>query len=155
MLFNKKKLREEKIKFTKEKMQKLFKDTIHDNDYSLVYGYNRDFDNKLGDYTYTSLIIAYNEKDMNLIIIETNKEIDEAYNVIKLTRDDLKKASVNSLDEYIIYLNNKQKSKLKFSLLDKNYIDIDILAYIEQSEEIEYFRDFFIDFKRKKYKRSN
>ena len=151
MLFKRKKIRQQKVLETKEKMRELFLKNINDDyEYNLVYAYNRDFNLEIGDYTYTSLIIGYTEEQEKLIIIETDKDFKEAYNVLKITKKDFTKAIYNNnLDEYTLYLNKKKTNKIKFSLINENYIDIDILAFIEQEAEIEDFKDFYREFKRK------
>ena len=151
MFFKRKKMKIEKILETKRKMQELFSKTINDDkEYNLVYAYYRDFDLQINDYTYTSLILGYNEDENKLIIIETDKDFKNTYNTIKITKKDFTKAIHNkNLDEYIIYLNKKKTNKIKFSLIEKNYLDIDILAFIEQLDEVENFKDFFSEFKRK------
>ena len=155
MFFKRKKMRLERIKKTKKSIQKIFSENIEDyENYSLIYGYNRDFDTTINDYIYTSLIIGYDNSKMKLIIMEVDKEFKEVYNIIKLTKKDFFKAVYNkSMDEYIIYLNSKKTDKINFSLIIENYIDVDILAYIEQSIEIEDFKDFYDEFKRKPRKK--
>ena len=155
MFSKRKKNKIERINKTKEKMQDLFKKVIKQyKDYNLVYAYNRDFNLEINDYVYTSIVIGYNVDNMKLVIIETNKEFDEVYSILKLTRDDFTKASYNiNLDEYVIYFGSKKNDKVRFSLISENYIDVDILAYIEQMTEIEDFKDFFQEFKRRQHKR--
>ena len=152
MLFKRKKLKLEKINKTKENMQKIFSKNIKDfENYNLVYAYNREFDLELNDYTYTSLILGYDIDNMVLVILEVDKDLKEVFNIIKLTKKDFTKAVYSKqMDEYVIYLSNKKSDKINFSLITENYIDIDILAYIEQSSEVEDFKDFYLDFKRKK-----
>ena len=151
MFFKRKKIKLEKIEITKNKMRELFKNNVDNHEeYNLVYAYDRDFNTDINDYIYRSLILGYNEEAMNLIIIETDKDIESVYNKIKLSKKDFTKAIYNkNLDEYVIYLNNKKTNKIEFSLINENYIDIDILAFIEQASEIEDFKDFFMEFKRK------
>lgn len=151
MLFKRKKIKLEKVEITKNKMRELFKNNVDNyEEYNLVYAYDRDFNTEINDYIYRSLILGYNEDSMNLIIIETDKDIDSVYNIIKLSKKDFTKAIYNkNLDEYIIYLNNKKNDKIEFSLINENYIDVDILAFIEQEREVEDFKDFFSEFKRK------
>ena len=151
MLFKRKKIKYEKVLETKQKMKELFSKTINDEkEYNLVYAYNRDFNLEINDYTYTSLILGFNEEDNKLIIIETDKDFTDTYNVLKITKKDFTKVIYNkNLDEYIMYLNKKKTNKIRFSLIEKNYLDIDILAFIEQSSEIEDFKDFYSEFKRK------
>ena len=151
MFFKRKKIKLEKIEITKNKMRELFKNNVDNyEEYNLVYAYDRDFNTDINDYIYRSLILGYNEEAMNLIIIETDKDIESVYNKIKLSKKDFTKAIYNkNLDEYVIYLNNKKTNKIEFSLINENYIDIDILAFIEQASEIEDFKDFFMEFKRK------
>jgi len=141
----------EKIKATKEKIKELFGSIIDNSDnYNLVYGYHREFSDNLEDYLYTSLIIGYDIDALELIIIETDKDFLEVSNIIKLKKSDFTKAIFNNnLDEYIIYLNKKKRDKICFSLISENYIDTDILAFIEQENEIEDFKDFYQEFKRK------
>ena len=151
MLFKRKKLKLEKINNTKESIKKIFEDNIEDSfNYNLIYAYNRDFDLKISDYIYTSIILGYDVDNMKLIIMEVDKDFTEVFNIIKLGKKDFTKAVYSkTMDEYIIYLNNKKTDKINFSLINENYLDTDILAYIEQSAEIEDFKDFYTDFKRK------
>ena len=150
-MFKRKKIKMEKVLETKRKMKELFLSKITDDkEYELVYGYNRDFNLEINDYAYTSLILGFNQEENKLIIIETDKDFSNAYNVIKINKKDFTKAIYNkNLDEYIMYLNKKKTNKIKFSLIEKNYLDVDILAFIEQVSEIEDFKDFFSEFKRK------
>lgn len=150
MFFKRKKIKKEKVLETKQKMKDLFSKNINEEEYNLVYAYNRDFNLEINDYTYTSLILGYNEDQDKLIIIETDKEFNNSYNLLKLTKKSFTKATYNkNLDEYTFYLNNKKINKIKFSLIEENYIDTDILAFIEQESEVEDFKDFFMEFKRK------
>ena len=151
MLLKRKKIREEKVNKTKENMLEFFKNNMENYDkYNLVYGYNRDFSNEIMDYIYTSLVIGYDIENLELIIIETDKDFNEVFNITKLKRNNFTKAIYSpNLEEYRIYLSKKKKNCLKFNLVKENYIDIDILAFIEQEFEIEDFNDFYLEFKRK------
>ncbi|MBQ8892392.1 MAG: hypothetical protein IJ068_05995 [Bacilli bacterium] len=157
MLFKRKKIRLEKIKHTKENIKKIFKENIEDyENYNLVYAYNREFDLEVNDYIYTSLILGYDTDNMRLIILEVDKEFQNVFNIIKLCKKDFTKAIYSKqMDEYIIYLNNKKSDKINFSLITENYIDTDILAFIEQSTEVDDFKDFYLDFKRKSRLKKN
>ncbi len=151
MFFKRKKIKMEKVLETKEKMKKIFSKNIDDSEnYNLLYAYNRDFNLEINDYVYTSLIIGYNQELEKLIIIETDKDLKESYNILKLTKKSFTKATYNkNLEECTIYLNNKKIDKIRFSLLEENYLDTDILAFIKQDDEVEDFKDFYMDFKRK------
>ena len=155
MFFKRKKLKKQKVLETKKQMKDLFYKKISDEiEYNLVYAYNRDFNVDLNDYTYTSLILGYNEDLEKLIIIETDKDFSNSYNILKLTKKNFTKAIYNkNLDEYTIYLNNKKTNKIRFSLIEENYLDKDILAFIKQVSEVEDFKDFFNEFKRKPHLR--
>ena len=155
MFFKRKKLKKQKVLETKKQMKDLFYKKISDEiEYNLVYAYNRDFNVDLNDYTYTSLILGYNEDLEKLIIIETDKDFNNSYNILKLTKKNFTKAIYNkNLDEYTIYLNNKKTNKIRFSLIEENYLDTDILAFIKQVSEVEDFKDFFNEFKRKPHLR--
>ena len=150
MFFKRRKMKQERIKESKNKMLKLFKENVEEADnYKLVYGYSRIFSFELKDYIYKCLIIGYDINNLKLIIIETDKDFKKVNQITSLSKKDFTKAIYSSnLDEYIIYL-NKKKDNLKFSLIKENHIDIDILAYIEQDYEIEDFKDFYQEFKRK------
>ncbi|MBR3661359.1 MAG: hypothetical protein IKN63_05650 [Bacilli bacterium] len=150
MFFKRRKIKREKIEETKKKMLELFKNNIDNSDnYNLVYGYHKEFFNEIGDFIYTSLVIGYDLKNLELIIISTDKDFSRVQNIIRLTKKDFTKAIFSkNLEEYIIYFNKKKQDKISFSLITKNYIDIDILAFIEQESEVEDFKDFYQDFKR-------
>ena len=151
MFFKRKKIKQQKIKENKQKMRELFASNIEKSDnYNLVYGYNREFSKDVADYIYTSLIIGYDNDNWHLIILETDKDFLNVKNIIKLKKSDFSKATYNkNLEEYVIYLNRKKQDNIKFSLINENYIDIDILAFIEQEIEVEDFKDFYQEFKRK------
>ena len=151
MFFKRKKIKIEKVLETKRKIKELFYKNIEtEEEYKLLYAYNRDFNLEIGDYTYTSLILGYNEELEKLIIIETDKDLKEIYNTLKLTKKSFTKATYNkNLDECTIYLINKKNNKIRFSLLEENYLDTDILAFIEQESEVDSFKDFYMEFKRK------
>ena len=151
MLFKRKKIRQEKIKETKQKMLELFKSNVDESDnYNLVYGYHREFVNEIEDFVYTSLVIGYDTTNLELVILSTDKNFSSANNIIKLTRKDFTKAIFSkNLEQYTIYLTSKKQDNITFSLITENYIDVDILAFIEQENEVEDFKDFYQDFKRK------
>ena len=148
MLFKKRKKREEKVLETKKKMQELFSQEIEDSDsYNLIYAYNQVFNPKINDYTYNSMVLGYKDDNV-LVILETDKELKDIYSVRKITKENFKKATHNIRnDTYTIYLDNKKKDKIKFITVEKNYIDVDILAFIEQEIEVEEFKEFFQEFR--------
>lgn len=151
-MFNKRKLRKEQDKKTKLKMKELFENNIEDFDdnYRLLYGYSMSLNQKTSTYIYTSLVIAYNEFDMKLIILETDKDFKDVTRIIKLKKNSFKKAEYNKgIARFKIYLSDKKNEIIEFYLIDKNFED-DILSFINQEDDIEDFEDFFNDFKRKK-----
>lgn len=154
-MFNKRKLRKEQDKKTKLKMKELFENNIEDFDdnYRLLYGYSMSLNQKTSTYIYTSLVIAYNEFDMKLIILETDKDFKDVTRIIKLKKNSFKKAEYNkSMVRFKIYLSDKKNEIIEFYLIDKNFED-DILSFINQEDDIEDFEDFFNDFKRKNIKK--
>ena len=152
-LFKRKKIRQEKVKKTKEKMKELFINSIDDNEnYELIYAYNTNLKHgkRIEEYIYNSFIIGYRLDDMSLIIIDTDKYFNESKKITKLKREDFKRATCNKgLNTYTIYFSDKKNDFFEFSPIIKNYEDEDILAFIEQEIEIDDFYEFFIEFKRK------
>lgn len=149
ILFKKRKLRLKKVEETKEKMHELFNKKIKDNEnYNLLYGYAttlQDF-----GYVYQSKIIAYREEDMTLLILDVDKDFKKVQNLKKYKQGEFKKGYYNkSKDTYYIEKTDLKSDREKFILIDKNYGDEDILAIINQEDDIEDFIDFFLEFKRK------
>lgn len=149
VFFKKRKLRLKKIEETKQKMQALFVKKIKDNEnYNLLYAYTTSLDSV--GYTYQNKIIAYRVTDMTLIVIDTDKDFKKAQNLKKFKQGEFKKASYNnSRDTYYIEKNDLKSDRENFIIIDKNYGDEDILAIINQEDDINDFMDFFLEFKRK------
>ena len=147
--FNKRKLRMKKVEENKQKMYDLFVKKIKDSEnYNLLYGYTTTL-NQYG-YSYQSKIIAYREKDMSLIVLDTDKDFKKAQNFKKYKQGQFKKAYYNkSTDTYYIEKTDLKSDREKFIIIDKNYDDEDIVAIINQEDELEDFIDFFLEFKRK------
>ena len=150
-LFKKRREREEKSNKTKELIKDLFVNNVLDNqDYKLIYAYKSFLDSKNNQgYLYDSFIIGYREKDMSLIVLNVNKEINKVLKNTKYVKGKIEKASYSKTqDLYTIYKTNK-KSFISFTPIIKNYNDEDILAIINQEEEIVDFKEFFYEFKKK------
>lgn len=156
IFFKKRKERKEKSLKTKELMKKLFTDNVSDNDgYKLIYAYYSYLTkkNNIEDYYYDSMVVGYRESDMSIIVLNTNKEFTTVFKNTKYIKDKIEKASYSpSKDLYTIYKTNK-KSLISFTPIAKNFDDGDILAVIEQEDELEDFKDFFGDFKKKSHRR--
>ena len=146
MLFKKRKLRNNKIEENKFKMRRLFSKEIDDSDtYNLILAYSTFFNPKIKDYTYNNLILGYKNDD-TLVVMETNKELSDVYSIRVIDKNSFKKASYNLSQElFKIYFSNKEC--LKFTLIEKNYIDVDLLPLIEQEIEVDEFKDFFFEFR--------
>ena len=149
ILFKKRKLRVKKLEETKQKMKELFEKKVKDfENYNLLYGYTATLESY--GYIYQSKIIAYREKDMTLIVLDTDKDFKKVYNLKKFKRGEFKRASYNKVkDTYYIEKNELKSSREKFIIIDKNYEDDDILAFINQEDDIDDFIDFFLEFKRR------
>lgn len=147
--FKKKKLRLIKVSETKKNMLDLFNKKVKDNEnYSLLYGYTPILDKN--GYVYQNKIIAYREEDMTLLVLETDKDFKKVQNLKKYKQGEFKKANYNkSKDTYYIEKNDLKSDREKFIIIDKNYGDEDILAIINQEDDIDDFMDFFLEFKRK------
>ena len=149
LFFKKRKIREQKIKETKEKMQKLFSKKVKDfENYHLLYGYTTNLEKN--GYTYQSKIIAYREDDMSIIVLYTDKDFKKVMHLRKFKKGDFKKASYSKVkDTYCIEKSELKSDREEFVIVLKNYDDEDLLAFINQEDEIDDFKDFFIDFKKK------
>ena len=149
LFFKKRKIRKLKIKETKEKMQELFLKKVKDNEnYKLIYGYTTNLENN--GYTYQNKIIAYRNEDMSLIVLYTDKEFKQAKRLFKFKRGNFKSASYSKVkDQYSIKKSELKSDKEEFTIILKNYEDEDIFAIINQEEEIEDFKEFFSEFKRR------
>lgn len=150
-LFSSFREREKKSQQTKNLMKELFINNIHDNEnYNLLYAYNSYIEKN--EYIYISYIIGYRESDMSLIVANTDNKLTKISKVIKYENEKIEKATYSkSKNLYTIYNPNK-KDLISFIPVIKNYEDDDILAFIEQEEEIEDFKDFFSEFKRKSHR---
>ena len=153
IFFRKKKIREQKVKETKLKIHELFEKKVKDfENYNLLYGYTTTLEKN--GYSYQSKIIAYREEDMSLIILDTDKDFKKVMHIHKYKKGEFKKASYSkSKDLYSIEKSELKSDKEQFILVLNNYEDEDLLAIIEQEDEIEDFKEFFIEFKRKPYLR--
>ena len=149
MFFNKKKMRKEKVKETKEKMKTLFEKKVKDfENYKLLYGYKETLERN--GYTYQSKIIAYREDDLTIIILDTDKDFKKVKHLKKYKKGEFKKASYSKgKDLYTIEKTELKSDKEEFTLISKNYEDEDLIAFISQEDEIEDFKEFFQEFKHK------
>ena len=149
IFFRKRKIREQKIKETKLKMQNLFEKKVKDfENYKLLYGYTTTLEKN--GYTYQSKIIAYREEDMSLIILDTDKDFKKVMHIHKFKKGEFHKASYSKTkDIYSIEKSELKSDKEQFIIIFKNYEDEDLLAFIDQEDEVEEFKDFFIEFKKK------
>lgn len=147
--FKKNKLRKKQVEETKQKMRELFEKKIKDcENYNLLYAYTATLDKY--EYKYQGKIIAYREDDMTLIVLDTDREFKKAQNFKKYKQGEFKKASYNKKnDTYYIEKNDLKNNCENFIIIDKNYNDENILAIINQEDEIDDFIDFFLEFKRK------
>ena len=150
MFFSKKrKLIDKQIEETKNKMQDLFIKKVKDNDnYHLLYAYTTTLE-KYG-YVYYSKIIAYREDDMSLLVLDTDKDFKKVQQVKKYKRGEFRKAGYNkSKEKYFIEKSYLKSKREEFIIIEKNYDDDDILAIINQEDELDDFLDFFLEFKRR------
>ena len=148
-MFKKRKLRIQRNEETKQKMKELFEKKVMDyENYNLLYGYTATL-GRYG-YIYQGKIIAYREDDMTLIILYVDKDFKKVQSLKKYKRGEFKKANYNKVkDTYYIEKDELKSNREKFIIIDKNYEDDDILAFINQEDDIEDFIDFFLEFKRK------
>ena len=151
ILFKNKKLNDKKIKETKESMQKLFQKVVKDcRDYKLIYAYDTSIG--VNGYIYQNKIIGYRPQDMSIIMIDCDPTFQKSFKATKFFKTKITKATYNnSLDFCTIYKSFKKEDIFRFYLVTKNYKDEDILPFIEQESEIEEFKDFYFEFKRKLY----
>ena len=147
LFFKKRKIREQKVNETKEKMKTLFEKKVKDyENYNLLYGYKEILEKN--GYTYQSKIIAYREEDMTIIVLDTDKDFKKVMHLRKYKKGDFKKASYSKTkDTYFIEKTELKSDKEEFILVLKNYEDEDLIAFINQENEIENFKDFFAIFK--------
>ena len=152
-LFKKRKLRIIQIEETKRKMKELFDKKVKDNEnYNLLYAYTTNLEQY--GYIYQSKIIAYRVEDLSLIILDTDKDFKKVQQLKKYKRGEFRKAGYNKVkDTYYIEKNELKTAREEFILISKNYYDDDILAIINQEDNIDDFMDFFMEFKRKIRKR--
>ncbi len=144
----KKKIRNQKINETKEKMKELFLKKVKDyEDYQLLYGYSAILEKN--GYSYQNKIIAYRLSDMSLIVLYTDKEFTKAKRLFKFKKAGFKNASYSRVkDIYSIRKSELKSDKEEFTIVLKNYEDEDVLAIINQEDCIDDFNDFFMEFKK-------
>ena len=144
----KKKIRNQKINETKEKMKELFLKKVKDyEDYQLLYGYSTILEKN--GYSYQNKIIAYRVSDMSLIVLYTDKDFTKAKHLFKFKKGGFKSASYSKVkDIYSIRRSELKSDKEEFTIVLKNYEDEDVLAYINQEDCIDDFNDFFMEFKK-------
>lgn len=144
----KKKIRNQKINETKEKMKELFLKKVKDyEDYQLLYGYSTILEKN--GYSYQNKIIAYRVSDMSLIVLYTDKDFTKAKHLFKFKKSSFKSASYSKVkDIYSIRRSELKSDKEEFTIVLKNYEDEDVLAYINQEDCIDDFNDFFMEFKK-------
>ena len=145
----KKKIRNQKINETKEKMKELFLKKVKDSEnYKLLYGYSTILEKN--GYSYQNKIIAYRDSDMSLIVLYTDNDFKKAKHLFKFKKGEFISASYSKVkDIYSIRKSELKSDKEEFTIVLKNYDDEDLLAYINQEDCIDDFNDFFMDFKRK------
>ena len=147
--FKKKKIRNQKINETKEKMKELFLKKVKDYDgYQLLYGYSAILEKN--GYSYQNKIIAYRLSDMSLIVLYTDKDFTKAKHLYKFKKGVFKSASYSKVkDVYSIRKSELKSDKEEFTIVLENYEDEDVLAFINQEDSIDEFNDFFMEFKKK------
>lgn len=147
--FKKRIKRIEIIEENKQKMHDIFEKKVKDyENYKLLYGYTATLE-KYG-YVYQSKIIAYRDQDMTLIVLNVDKDFKKVQSLKKYKRGEFKKASYNKVkDTYYIEKTDLKSDREKFIIINKNYEDEDIIAIINQEDELDDFIDFFLEFKRK------
>jgi len=149
ILFKNRKLKAKKSKEVKEAMEKLFQKVVKDyHDYNLIYAYDTSIG--INGYVYQNKIVGYRIQDMSIIIIDCDHAFQKAFKTVRIFKNKIAKATYNkNLDFCTIYKSFKKEDIFRFYLVTKNYKDEDILAFIEQEIEVEEFRDFYFEFKRK------
>lgn len=144
-----KKIRKQKVNETKEKMRELFLKKVKDFEgYKLLYGYSTTLEKN--GYSYQNKVIAYRKEDMTLIVLYTDKDFKKSKHLFKFKKGEFKSASYSKVkDLYSIRKSELKSDKEEFTIILENYEDEDLLAFIDQKDEIEDFEDFFMDFKKK------
>ena len=145
----KRRIREQKINETKEKMRELFSKKVKDSDnYNLLYAYTTSLEKN--GYVYQSKIIGYYNDSMTMIILYTDKDFKKVKHLCKFKTGEFKKASYSKAkDIYSIEKSDLKSDREEFTIVLKNYDDEDLLAYINQEDQIEDFNEFFTNFKKK------